>query len=130
MREIKFRAWDSVHKCFDYVVAANLLSQLHNEDEDIDAEYGTRFILSQFTGIWDSNNTPIFEGDIVLIPLYGHTIIIWNEDIAAFQYAYKAIGKGTAIDNRMTNTLFKHEKNKYQVVGNIYAGFTPTHPHV
>ncbi len=52
-REIKFRAWDNVHQCFDENVAANLLMQLHDPYEEVDEKYGERFFLSQYTGLKD-----------------------------------------------------------------------------
>ena len=76
--------------------------------------------VGQFTGLISKNGKRIYEGDIVNIPLFGNSIIIWNKSISAFQYAYHAIGKGTSIGGRMTNTLYSDEQPKYEVIGNIH----------
>lgn len=75
----------------------------------------------QYTGLKDKNGVEIYEGDVIDIPLYGNCIIVWNENICSFQYAYFANGKGEAVGGRMTNTLYDHQTNKYEIIGDIYS---------
>lgn len=76
--------------------------------------------VGQFTGLKDKKGKEIYEGDIVDMELWGVCIIVWNKEISAFQYAYHAISRGTAIGGRVTNTLYDHESVKFEVIGNIY----------
>jgi uncharacterized phage protein (TIGR01671 family) len=58
MRDMRFRAWDKfTKKMFDYDLIRN--------DELRDLESDEHRIYMQFTGIYDRNKKPIYEGDIV-----------------------------------------------------------------
>lgn len=142
-REIKFRAWDEGNKVMhtdvefiksgddgnDWICISSNERQYMVVGHKLifDNPYCRPQIhLMQFTGLKDKNGKEIYEGDIVNIYFYGISVIVWNENICAFQYAYHAIGKGTSVGGRMTNTLYDHDGiKKYEVVGNIYE-----HPHL
>jgi uncharacterized phage protein (TIGR01671 family) len=111
-RIIKFRVWDNV----DYMSTFTLDDVMQRK-----IVFTSDCHVMQFTGLADKHGIDIYEGDIIYIPLYGNAIIIWNDDVCSFQYAYHAIGKGTSIGGRMTNTMYKHESIiKYEIIGNIY----------
>lgn len=129
-RQIKFRVWDKAKRVFIpddvYGITATDFGAFGVMLKDWgDYRQGEYFYensqtLIQYTGLKDKHGKEIYESDIVRLPLYGNTIIVWNENICAFQYAYHAIGKGTGIGGRMTNTLYDHDSPKYEVIGNIY----------
>ena len=63
-RIIKFRAWDNVHKLItpvDWVSGG--------WDEAVVNKTNERFTIMQFTGLYDINNTEIYEGDLLNIGL-------------------------------------------------------------
>lgn len=135
MREIKFRAWNKHAQTMyeDVMIHGNKIIiakyNIESSGEDVLIEPMTynmntdppSWSLMQYTGLKDKSGKEIFESDVVAIPLYGNTIVIWNEGVCAFQFAYRAHGKGTSIDGRMTNTLYAYKSEKdYEVVGNIH----------
>ena len=71
MREIKFRAWDTLNE--------NMFIPCLSEYNDMNDEIGNltacgRYKLMQYTGAKDKNNKNIYEGDIVFLKN-------WNDHI-------------------------------------------------
>jgi hypothetical protein len=68
-RKLKFRVWDKLEKRFiypdkgyqgHYVLDLNgRFQNLHNGSR------GDEYVVQQFTGEYDKNKTPIYEGDII-----------------------------------------------------------------
>jgi uncharacterized phage protein (TIGR01671 family) len=61
MRDIKFRLWDNRYN--EYTKECYLYASI---DIDGTLNHKSYITVEQFTGLYDKNNSPIFEGDIVM----------------------------------------------------------------
>jgi uncharacterized phage protein (TIGR01671 family) len=110
MRQIKFRAWDELHKI--------MLSRHDGYSSEVDVlEEAPRymqengFTLMQFTGLHDKNDKEIFEGDILRV----HSL---DKDHDG-QLMVVGWGKlGWTVKSKNWYSLTDHDK--FSVVGNIY----------
>ena len=111
MREIKFRAWDTVmNKVLnlgDCKISIDLFGGIYDDEETPPRDVTYRTILMQYTGLKDKNGVEIYEGDI----LSGNWIVVWHE--AGF-YLH--------IPKLFSDTLYMpmSEKLEGEVIGNIY----------
>ena len=70
-REIKFRVWDVKNKRFlnssDIAINGNgnLLITDSGWYENFENQNSSDYVIQQFTGEYDKNNKPIYEGDVV-----------------------------------------------------------------
>jgi uncharacterized phage protein (TIGR01671 family) len=134
-REIKFRAWDSVHNRMIYL--KDCVSFGHIDEFDVyelyfeenglkcrvykeyDDDFGggiadeTDLAIMQYTGLKDKNGVEVYEGDKVMFD-YEWTkpdeigVITWNKDTASFQ-----------IKGHIPSSSMKH-LDRMKVIGNIY----------
>lgn len=112
MRQIIFRAKSNGRWVFGdlEVNRRDERTLIHTYDENnyyhrqYDVQPGT---VCQFTGIYDKNDTPIYEGDIVRTSKYV-TTVIYHE--AGFRLQ--------VIDNKKISPLFM--RGELEVIGNIY----------
>lgn len=134
-REIKFRAWDSVHnrmiylkECISFGYSNEFdIYELYVEEnnlkcrgyDDFDDDFGgtiineTELPIMQYTSLKDKNGVEVYEGDKVMFD-YEWTepdeigIITWNKDTASFQ-----------IKGHIPSSSMKH-LDRMKVIGNIY----------
>jgi uncharacterized phage protein (TIGR01671 family) len=116
MREIKFRAWNSMDKEMMYGV------WLSPDGSVIDFEYGNvvgtypkdQVIPLQYTGLKDKNGTEIYEGDIVKYKSFFSSDYV----LGVVEYTEQA---EWAVDMRLLSRIYSN----VEVIGNIYE-----HPHL
>ena len=120
----KFRAWDVLSKeMIDEIlmisfVRKEIIGKFRDGSTSVplkfeDKRNGEDVILMQSTGIFDKNNTEIFEGDIVRVLDSTYTVFYDNE---RGSYRLKPHDDRWNVDY-MSN--FSHGGN-FEVVGNIY----------
>ena len=68
-RKLKFRVWDTLAKQFIYPdkgYQGHFILTLNGRFQNLqNGSGGDEYAVQQFTGEYDKNNTPIYEGDIV-----------------------------------------------------------------
>ena len=124
--QLKFRCWDKVNKKFVppshiaingngilLITDSGMYEKLQNKNYcNVDQEY----VVQQFTGLYDKNKKPIYEGDRVR---FGYTKnhdffgeVIWLEDRASFG----VISKGSFDTFEDLMDYMKY----FEVVGNVF----------
>lgn len=105
MREIKFRAWDKHRN--EYLSGGNVFiginhgirpvhSFVYLDMPDMPDIYKERFIIEQYTGLHDSDDTEIYEGDIIAFTDFWQSDngsveetcigeVVWDHESASFQ---------------------------------------------
>lgn len=86
MREIKFRVWDiACNKMRDWNWIMSCEYPFLPDNTNMSSLLDTnQFYLMQFTGLYDKNKTPIYEGDILKDHSGYKWKVYWHEDHACF----------------------------------------------
>ncbi len=123
MREIKFRVWDKLAERMIYPHNDNqqhfiidLNGRFHNLQN---GSGGDDYVIQQYTGLNDSNDDSIYEGDI-LINHYdvGNNIIgqvLYESDHGGYIFQWKRKGRGQDYKNLNCDVAFESV-----IVGNIF----------
>ena len=125
MREIKFRVWDKLSERMIYHHNDNqqhfiidLNGQFHNLQN---GSGGDDYVIQQYTGLNDSNDDPIYEGDILKISYgaMGDVIgqVLYEADHGGYIFQWKRIRKGRGQDYKNLNCDVAFES---VIIGNIF----------
>jgi len=112
MREIKFRAWDALHKEMVFIDMYTLLDGYRTCDFRVLFQEGSLSESMQFTGLHDKNGKEIYEGDILDGHCDGVVKVIWKDTSWEVEFAD---GAGIGLDE-----MCMWFGNNSEVIGNIY----------
>lgn len=116
-REIKFRVWDENNMAAPFDMIAQLT-------DVIDSYFDKSAIFMQYTGLKDRHGVEIYEGDVLRLNnpegemfFNGTAFVEWKE----WGFRFNPITY-TQPENEMfyDSTMFWHDQEDYEVIGNIY----------
>ena len=116
MREIKFRAWDKIHKKIRVVKAIEFGVGVSLENDDMGDIDG--YVIMQYTGLLDKNSKEVFEGDL-LGGTWGDGYIGYCDKCKSFEYFGTVFGC-MACEGDVTWRELVENDGKLEVIGNIY----------
>lgn len=129
-RKIDFRGWNKTTKTMLNLKAITPLAIDPTLKQDgIFIPFDEHVELMQFTGLLDSDKTPIFEGDIITVPgaypffdyegVAGYVgVVEWV--YASWQYIFRCVNPDKqGISDGINNNL-DEDGDEFKVIGNIY----------
>lgn len=121
MREIKFRAWDTTGAFTCFIEQDDSPYMFFQELQNARAEFGSDFILMQYTGLKDKTDKEIYEGDILTGGVEGTT----KKDYHVVKWEDLSTWHGMADGHKSKSVGFTFEYYYFtekgcEVIGNIY----------
>ena len=120
----KYRAWDSVEKKVVehfFITDNGLICNMEKPTSDskllIPIEK-SELILMQSTGLFDKNNTEIFEGDVLAIETdegVTNLKVFWDEKHALFMFESKKYNEKDLLAELVEDNTYP-----FEIIGNIY----------
>ena len=105
MREIKFRAWQTVTKVMFYNIERGT-GETGGNPPFADYLENKHMIVMQFTGWHDHNGKEVYEGDVIQFPSLHVGVVVWDTPNDGWRI-------------RVHQTMLLRD-NEMHVVGNIY----------
>ena len=132
MREIRFRTWDkSRNKMFyDVQETSCYWNGVFNHDVIQEDNFGDVldkkdiYEVMQFTGLYDKNKVPIYEGDILLRKTRDDdewaTIVLVKYGKVEFSFLHKLYNRRNDPHTRWQRGTYQGLETYGEVIGNIY----------
>ena len=136
MREIKFRAWDSLNKTFFVPIYEAYLGRLHDISismsgqviertirECADIRNSDRFIIMQYTGLKDKNGKEIYEGDVLNVEYKdcNDNTLFDTYKVEYIAPSFKMIAVNSEIFKSGSEVFIPGKINEIaEIIGNIY----------
>lgn len=128
MRELKFRAWDNLHKemivtgfhVFGEYTLFNLIGQycFETKGNKSSLERYDDIVVTQYTGLEDKNEKEIYEGDVVKCG-YGVGIVVFNAGCFMVEWIDDKEAYMEFLFSRKEMYARKDDE-LFEIVGNIY----------
>ena len=112
MREIKFRAWDSMEKKFISDVYISLDGWHYTNSKD---DHEPHLIIEQYTGLRDKNGKEIYEGD----KIHGNGLDYYDSKKTIAIVEWDETGGWYPFANNQDEAPYPYPEN-CEIIGNIH----------
>jgi len=122
MREIKFRAWNTVIGWWASKEPMTLNQLMLNNSTGI-SEKGLDedFTFMQFTGLTDKNGVEIYDGDLIKNNHGRTSKVVWNKFMASFDSEFVSDdGSAPVFQDKSVGFHNADWKRQVEVIGSIY----------